>query len=283
MKPLRIAIQKTGRLAEKSIELLKRCGLDFESNKGTLLSPCSNFPLEICFLRDDDIPEYVQEGITDLGICGENIIAEQNVRVNRLLSLEYGKCRLVVGVPSADPAQSIQDLEGRTVATTYPNLTSEYFDYKGVRAVMIPVNGSVEVAPSLGLSRAVCDLVSTGSTMKSNGLRPIETILESEAKLIASVQINTDRRVDELLLRIQSVLRALGHKYVVLNAERSRLDPILNLLPGIKSPSIVPLADEGWVAVHTVISEADFWEKITCLKNAGAQGIVVMNMEKVIV
>jgi ATP phosphoribosyltransferase len=238
--------------------------------------------MEIYFLRDDDIPEYVQDGISDLGMCGDNIIAEKQVDVTRLQKLGYGKCRLTLAVPNEGPIHTPAQLVGKTVATTYPNLTQQFFDDRGIAASVVTISGSAEISPALGLSDAICDLVSTGSTLKSNGLRPIGDVISSEAVLIGHNGIADHPAVDELLLRIRSVLRARGHKYVVLNIERRRLERIIALLPGVKSPTVVPLAEEGWVAVHTVISESDFWERIAQVKQAGAQGIVVMNMEKII-
>lgn len=282
MKPLRIAIQKSGRLFEPSVELLRSAGLEFEWYKNSLISPCRNFPMEIYFLRDDDIPEYVQDGIADLGVCGDNIIAEKQVDVTPLQKLGYGKCRLTLAVPNDGPIQTATQLNGKTVATTYPNLTERFLRERGIAASVVTISGSAEISPALGLSDAICDLVSTGSTLKSNGLRPIVDVMSSEAILIGHNGISQLPVVDELLLRIRSVLRAQGHKYVVLNIERSRLERIVQLLPGVKSPTVVPLAEEGWVAVHTVISESDFWERIAQVKQAGAQGIVVMNMEKII-
>ncbi len=282
MKPLRIAIQKSGRLYEPSVDLLRKAGLEFEFYKNSLISPCRNFPMEITFLRDDDIPEYVQDGIADLGVCGENVIAEQNVNVTRLQTLGYGKCRLSLAVPNDEPIQSPRELGGKTIATTYPFLTQRYLREQGIPASVVTINGSAEISPALGLSDAICDLVSTGSTLKSNGLRPIADVMTSEAVLVGHNGIAQLGIVEELLLRIRSVLRAQGHKYVVLNIQRAQLNRIVQLLPGVKSPTVVPLAEAGWVAVHTVISETDFWERIALVKQAGAQGIAVMNMEKMI-
>jgi ATP phosphoribosyltransferase len=282
MRALRIAIQKSGRLFEPSVELLRSAGLEFEFYKNSLISTCRNFPMEIYFLRDDDIPEYVQDGISDLGMCGANVIAEKQVDVTSLQNLGYGKCRLTLAVPNDGPIQTPVQLAGKTVATTYPKLTQRFLDDRGIAASVVAISGSAEISPALGLSDAICDLVSTGSTLKSNGLRPIGDVMSSEALLIGHNGIAHYPIVEDFLLRIRSVLRAQGHKYVVLNIERSRLDTIVQLLPGIKSPTVVPLAEDDWVAVHTVISESDFWERIAQVKQAGAQGIVVMNMEKII-
>ncbi|WP_423146236.1 ATP phosphoribosyltransferase [Rubrolithibacter danxiaensis] len=282
MKTLKIAIQKSGRLNEKSVELLKNCGLSFENYKSSLISQVSNFPLEILFLRDDDIPEYVQDGIADIGIVGENVISETEVSVSFLQRLGFGKCSLKLAIPSNSTIQSIADLEGKSIATSYPVILKKFLKENNVKADIRTISGSVEIAPGLGLSEAICDLVSTGGTLKSNGLKPFADVLHSEAVLIGRKGEEENPLIVELIQRVQSVLRAKETKYVVLNVERKNLESIQSLLPGIKSPTVVPLAEEGWVAVHTVIPERDFWGRISELKSAGAQGIVVMPIEKII-
>ena len=282
MKTLKIAIQKSGRLNEKSVELLKNCGLNFENYKSSLISPVSNFPLEILFLRDDDIPEYVQDGIADLGIVGENVIEETEVEVSYLQRLGFGKCSLKVAVPNTSNIQSISELNGKSIATTYPVILGKFLKENSISAEIRTISGSVEISPGLGLSDAICDLVSTGGTLKSNGLKQFADVMSSEAILIGRKGSENEELIQELIQRVQSVLRAKETKYVVLNIERDNLPKLKNLLPGIKSPTVVPLADEGWVAVHTVIPERDFWDKISQLKQAGAQGIVVMPIEKII-
>ncbi|MGB4399061.1 MAG: ATP phosphoribosyltransferase [Daejeonella sp.] len=282
MKTLKIAIQKSGRLNEKSVELLKNCGLSFENYKSSLISTVSNFPLEILFLRDDDIPEYVQDGIADLGIVGENVISETEVDVSYLQKLGFGKCTLKLAVQSNSIIQNIQDLNGKAIATSYPVILKKFLDKNNIKADIRTISGSVEISPGLGLSDAIFDIVSTGGTLKSNGLKPFADVLSSEAVLIGRKGEETNPLIVELIQRVQSVLRAKETKYVVLNTELKNLDQIVKLLPGVKSPTVVPLAEQGWVAVHTVISERDFWEKISLLKNAGAQGIVVMPIEKII-
>ncbi|HEY1007493.1 MAG TPA: ATP phosphoribosyltransferase [Sphingobacteriaceae bacterium] len=282
MKTLKIAIQKSGRLNEKSVELLKNCGLSFENYKSSLISQVSNFPLEILFLRDDDIPEYVQDGIADLGIVGENVINETEVEVSYLQRLGFGKCTLKIAVANNSTIRTLGDLNGRAIATSYPVILEKFLKDHQITADIRTISGSVEISPGLGLSDAICDIVSTGGTLKSNGLRPFADVLSSEAVLIGNHSLADDARVLELIQRIQSVLRAKETKYVVLNIERKNLDQITDLLPGVKSPTVVPLAEEGWVAVHTVIPEKDFWNKINNLKAAGAQGIVVMPIEKII-
>ncbi|HYK76669.1 MAG TPA: ATP phosphoribosyltransferase [Daejeonella sp.] len=282
MKTLKIAIQKSGRLNEKSVELLKNCGLSFENYNSSLISPVSNFPLEILFLRDDDIPEYVQDGIADLGIVGENIIQETGAEVSFLQALGFGKCTLKIAVPSTSTLRSVHDLEGRAIATSYPAILKKFLNEKNIQAQIRTISGSVEISPGLGLSDAIFDIVSTGGTLKSNGLKPFADVMSSQAILIGSKGLEEQPLVSELLQRVQSVLRAKETKYVVLNVARKNLDQIVELLPGVKSPTVVPLAEEGWVAIHTVIPERDFWEKINRLKSAGAQGIVVMPIEKII-
>lgn len=282
MKTLKIAIQKSGRLNEKSVELLKNCGLSFENYKSSLISNVSNFPLEILFLRDDDIPEYVQDGIADLGIVGENVISETGVDVSFLQMLGFGKCTLKLAVQTHSAIENIADLNGKSIATSYPVILKKFLDDNNINADIRTISGSVEIAPGLGLSDAIFDIVSTGGTLKSNGLKPFAEVMKSEAVLIGRNGIENEPLIIELIQRIQSVLRAKETKYVVLNVEVKNIDQILSLLPGVKSPTVVPLAEEGWVAIHTVIPERDFWEKISLLKGAGAQGIVVMPIEKII-
>ena len=282
MKTLKIAIQKSGRLNEKSVELLKNCGLNFENYKSSLISPVSNFPLEILFLRDDDIPEYVQDGIADMGIVGENVIEETGVEVSYLQRLGFGKCSLKIAVPNNLSIKSLDELNGKSIATTYPVILGKFLQKNNISAEIRTISGSVEISPGLGLSDAICDLVSTGGTLKSNGLIPFADVMSSEAILISSKSNENADLIQELIQRVQSVLRAKETKYVVLNVNRDNLPAVIKLLPGVKSPSVVSLAEENWVAVHTVIPERDFWDRISQLKQAGAQGIVVMPIEKII-
>ena len=282
MKNLKIAIQKSGRLNEKSVQLLKNCGLDFENYKSSLITTVSNFNLEILFLRDDDIPGYVDQGIADLGIVGENVIDETQANVEYLQRLGFGKCTLKLAIAKDSPIQELKDLNGKSIATSYPVILKSFLDEYKINADIQTISGSVEIAPGLGLSDAICDIVSTGGTLKSNGLKPFADVRKSEAILIGRKGLEENAILAELLQRIQSVLRAKETKYVVLNVEKANLPKITELLHGVKSPTVVPLAEEGWVAVHTVISEDDFWGKINVLKSAGAQGIVVMPIEKII-
>jgi len=282
LKNLKIAIQKSGRLNEKSVQLLKNCGLQFDNYKSSLITTVSNFSLEILFLRDDDIPGYVESGIADLGIVGENVIDESQAKVHYVQRLGFGKCTLKLAIAKDSSMQQLSDLKGKSIATSYPNILNGFLKENNIEAEIHEISGSVEIAPGLGLSDAICDIVSTGGTLKNNGLKPFADVRTSEAILISRPELESDPILCELLQRIQSVLRAQETKYVVLNVEKSNLPSIVNLLQGVKSPTIVPLAEEGWVAVHTVITEDDFWHKINQLKAAGAQGIVVMPVEKII-
>jgi len=282
VKTLKIAIQKSGRLNEKSVEILKNCGLSFENYKSSLISTVTNFPLEILFLRDDDIPEYVQDGIADLGIVGENVIVETGANVSYLQKLGFGKCSLKIAVKNDSDIDSVAKLDGKVIATSYPVILSKFLKANQVDAQIRNISGSVEIGPGLGLSDAIFDIVSTGGTLKNNGLKPFTSVMDSQAVLISTPGLELNTEVMELVQRIQSVLRARTTKYVVLNVAKENLKAVVDLLPGVKSPTVVPLFEEDWVAVHSVIAEQDFWVKINSLKAAGAQGIVVMPIEKII-
>lgn len=282
MKTLKIAIQKSGRLNEKSVEILKNCGLSFENYKSSLISTVTNFPLEILFLRDDDIPEYVQDGIADLGIVGENVIIETGANVSYLQKLGFGKCSLKIAVKNDSDIDTVAKLNGKVIATSYPVILKKFLKANQVDAQIRNISGSVEIGPGLGLSDAIFDIVSTGGTLKNNGLKPFTSVMNSEAALIATPGLELHTEVIELVQRIQSVLKARTTKYVVLNVAKENLKAVVDLLPGVKSPTVVPLFEEDWVAVHSVIAEQDFWIKINSLKAAGAQGIVVMPIEKII-
>ncbi|WP_461790398.1 ATP phosphoribosyltransferase [Pedobacter sp.] len=282
MKTLKIAIQKSGRLNEKSVEILKNCGLSFENYKSSLISTVTNFPLEILFLRDDDIPEYVQDGIADLGIVGENVIVETGANVSYLQKLGFGKCSLKIAVKNDSDIDTVAKLDGKVIATSYPVILQKFLKANQVNAQIRNISGSVEIGPGLGLSDAIFDIVSTGGTLKNNGLKPFTSVMHSEAALISTPGLELNTEVMELVQRIQSVLKARSTKYVVLNVAKENLQAVVDLLPGVKSPTVVPLFEEGWVAVHSVIDEQDFWVKINSLKAAGAQGIVVMPIEKII-
>lgn len=281
---LKIAIQKSGRLSEDSGALLKKAGVKFNNGLGKLKSEATNFPLEIYFLRDDDIPEYVADGVADIGIVGENVLAEARKNVETVEKLGFGKCRLSLAVPKNFDYQSVADFSGKRVATTYPNVLGEFLAQNNIQADIHTISGSVEIAPSIGLADAVCDLVSSGSTLFTNGLREVETVMNSEAVLVSRVNLDAERRkiLDKLLFRIRSVKAAKENKYILLNAPNAKLQEIIGLLPGIKSPTVMPLAETGWSSVHSVINENDFWEVVEGLKNAGAEGVLVLSIDQMI-
>lgn len=283
-KKLKIAIQKSGRLNEDSLSLLKKCGINFSNGVGKLRSEAQNFPLEIFFLRDDDIPEYVADGVADIGIVGENIICEEQRPVETIEKLGFGKCRLSLAVPKAFEYRSVKDLEGKRIATTYPNILRDFFAENGVNTEIHTISGSVEIAPSIGLADAVCDLVSSGSTLFTNGLKEVEKVLSSEAVLIARSGLESDvqKVLDKLRFRIKAVNAAQRNKYILLNAPDANLSEIIALLPGMKSPTVMPLAETGWSSVHSVINENDFWEVVENLKNKGAEGILVLSIDQMI-
>jgi ATP phosphoribosyltransferase len=281
---LKLAIQRAGRLTEPTLDLLHSIGLEFESYGQRLFSHCRNFPLSILYGRDDDIPEYVALGTVDLGIVGRNLIHEEEVAVEELLPLGFGYCALVVAVLRDAPYASPEDLLERKVATSYPRSARRYFAQVGGQPEIITISGSVEVAPSLGLADAIVELTATGSTLILNDLRTIATVLESEAVLAANPAALADpeRRanIDRLLMRVKAVRAARRYKYLMMNAPESALPAIRAVVPGLKAPTIVPLADPGWVAVHTAIEEEVFWESIERLKAAGASEILVSSLEK---
>ena len=281
---LKIALQKSGRLSEESHKLLQKCGVSLANGLGKLRTEATNFPLEIFFLRDDDIPEYVADGVADAGIVGENIIREDRREVDVVERLGFGKCRLSLAVPKNFEYRSVEDFEGRRIATTYPNILREYLAARNVACDIHNISGSVEIAPSIGLADAVCDLVSSGSTLLTNGLREVETVLRSEAVLIAAKNLADGPRqlLDKLLFRIKAVNAAKQNKYILLNAPNDKLDEIIALLPGMKSPTVMPLAEPGWSSLHSVINENDFWEVVESLKNKGAEGILVLSIDQMI-
>lgn len=285
MEKLKIAVQKSGRLLEDSLQLLKACGLKVESTEGKLKLDVPNFPLEILFLRNSDIPQYVQDGVVDIGIVGENLLIEEKSELERMLALNFSKCRVSLAVPKGSNIQSVQDFQGKKIATSYPNTVAEYLSSKGIQAEIHTISGSVEIAPSLGLADGICDIVSSGNTLFMNGLRELEVILKSEAVLVQSPTLSIDKKaiLEKLIFRMKSVLAAKNAKYILLNAPNESIDKIAAILPGMKSPTVLPLAEPGWSSVHSVISEDQFWENIDALKNAGAQGILVVPIEKMVV
>ncbi len=279
-------MQRQGRLTEGTTSLLRGIGLRFEDYRQRLLTPCRNFPLDILYGRDDDIPEYVADGTVDLGVVGRNIIVEKGARVEELLPLGFGYCSLVVAVPNDSSVDRPELLAGQRVATSYPRSARQYFERLGMSVELVELSGSVEVAPALGIASAIVDLTATGSTLVLNDLKEIATVLESEAVLIANPQSiaasGIHLEIDRLLVRINSRLAAGRHKYITMNAPEAALPRIKEIVPGLKTPTVVPLAEAGWVAVHTVIAENDFWELIERLRDAGASGIVVMPVENLL-
>jgi ATP phosphoribosyltransferase len=282
---LRIAIQKSGRLYDDSVKLLKECGIDLRNVKDRLKTESDNFPLEVFFLRDDDIPQYVEDGVADLGIVGENVLHEKHKQVQTVEQLGFGKCRLSVAIPRGQTYEGLANLQGKRIATSYPFIVNNFLARNGIEAEIHEISGSVEIAPGIGLADVVCDLVSSGSTLFMNGLKEVETILQSQAVLIRNNELTAAQLVllDKLLFRIRAVKKARRNKYVLLNAPNESLDKIIALLPGMKSPTVLPLATSGWSSVHSVLSEDEFWDKIEQLKAAGAEGILVVPIEKMVV
>jgi len=265
--------------------LLKECGIDVSNGNNQLRVQAANFPLEIFFLRDDDIPEYVQDAVADIGFAGENVVAEKNKNIISVEKLGFGKCRLSIAIPKSGSLKSLKDLNNKKIATSYPQILSGYLKEKNINAIIQEISGSVEIAPRIGLADAICDLVSSGSTLFSNELYELETVLKSEAVLISNKNLSAAKQtlLDKLLFRIRAVKKAKNNKYVLLNAPNEKLDAICKLLPGMKSPTVLPLAESGWSSVHSVISENDFWDVIEGLKANGAQGILIVPIEKMIV
>ncbi len=281
---LRIAIQKSGRLYEDSVQLLKECGIELRNVKDRLRTVSENFPIEVFFLRDDDIPEYVEDGVADIGIVGQNVLAEKNRKVDTVEALGFGKCRLSIAVPKTLVYEGVASLEGKRIATSYPHLVKSFLAENQVTASIHEISGSVEIAPGIGLSDVIVDLVSSGGTLFMNGLKEAEIILESQAVLVARKNLDEEKIaiLEKLLFRIRSVKKAKKSKYVLMNAPNDQLENIIALLPGMRSPTILPLAKEGWSSVHSVLSEDKFWEIIENLKAAGAEGILVVPIEKMI-
>jgi ATP phosphoribosyltransferase len=281
---LKIAIQKSGRLNEDSLRLLKECGIDLGNGINKLKADADNFPLEVFFLRDDDIPQYVEDGVADIGIVGENVLLEKAKKVKVIKKLGFGKCRLSIAVPKGFNYKDIKSLHGKKIATSYPVILSKFLKSAKVKAEIHEISGSVEIAPGIGLADAICDLVSSGSTLFMNGLKETETILKSEAVLIGSKNLSNEKLaiVNKIIFRIDALRSAKNNKYILLNAPNNKLDEICSLLPGMKSPTILPLAQKGWSSVHSVVNENKFWDIIEQLKEKGAQGILVVPIEKMI-
>ena len=284
MTKIRIAIQKAGRLNEDSLQILKDCGISIDNGKDQLKASSRNFPIEVFYLRNGDIPQYLRDGVVDIAIIGENVLIEKGEDISIVEKLGFSKCKVSLAVPKSVKYNSVKDFEGKRIATSYPNTVLNYLKEKGVNADLHIISGSVEIAPNIGLADAICDIVSSGSTLFKNNLKEVEVMLTSEAVLAVSPQITEERKalLAKLQFRIQSVLKARNSKYVLLNAPNAKLDGILKLLPGMRSPTVLPLAEEGWSSVHTVINKDTFWEVIDELKKAGAEGILVCPIEKMV-
>jgi len=284
MTKIRIAIQKSGRLNEDSLQILKDCGISIDNGKDQLKASSRNFPMEVFYLRNGDIPQYLRDGVVDIAIIGENVLIEKGADIIIAERLGFSKCKVSLAVPKSFKYNSVADLEGKRIATSYPNTVNNYLAEKGIQADLHIISGSVEIAPNIGLADGICDIVSSGSTLFKNNLKEVEVMLKSEAVLAVSPTISEERKVllSKLQFRIQSVLKARQSKYVLLNAPNEKLNEILALLPGMRSPTVLPLADKGWSSVHTVINKDTFWEVIDELKLAGAEGILVCPIEKMV-
>jgi len=281
---LKIAIQKSGRLQEDSLRILKECGISIDNGKDQLKARAQNFPLEVLYLRNSDIPEYVQDGIADIAIVGENVIVEKQKSVKILQKLGFSKCRLTMAIPKDDEYNGLEYFQGKKLATSYPNSLKAFLDENKLDSEIHVISGSVEIAPNIGLSDGICDLVSSGSTLFKNGLKEVEEILSSQACLVSNVDISVEKQVllDDLLFRMRAVLAAKNNKYVLLNAPTDKIEAISKILPGMKSPTVMPLMKEGWSSIHTVINENDFWTVIDQLKANGAEGILTIPIGKMI-
>ncbi len=285
MKKLKIAVQKSGRLHDESLALLKDCGISIDNGRDQLKAQAKNFSLEIYYLRNGDIPQYLKDGVVDCAIIGENLLFEKGENIAIIEKLGFSKCRVSLAVSKIFEYDSIQDLNGKRIATSYPVTTQKYLDERGITADLHIINGSVEIAPNIGLADAICDIVSSGSTLFKNNLKEVEVMMQSEAVLAVSPRISdeTELILNNLQFRIQSVLKGRASRYVLLNAPNAKLDEIIDILPGMKSPTILPLADDNWSSVHSVVNQDECWEVIDQLKKAGAEGILVCPIEKMVI
>ena len=284
MSKLRIAVQKSGRLNEDSMRILKDIGISIDNGKDQLKASARNFPVEVFYLRNGDIPQYLKDGVVDAAIIGENVLIEKGNGINVVEKLGFSTCRVCIAVPKGNKYNSVKDLEGTRIATSYPNTVQMFLDKNGVNANLHIINGSVEIAPNIGLADAICDIVSSGSTLFKNNLKEVDTILKSEAVLAVSPVLDNEKQaiLDTIQFRIQSVLKGRNSKYILLNAPNDKIQDIINVLPGMKSPTVLPLAEAGWSSVHSVISKNQFWDVIDELKANGAQGILVCPIEKMV-
>lgn len=284
MTKIRIAIQKSGRLNDDSLKLLKDCGISIDNGKDQLKADARNFPMEVFYLRNGDIPQYLKDGVVDIAIIGENVLIEKGKGISVAEKLGFSKCKVSLAVPKEVTYNSVSDLDGKRIATSYPNTVKKYLADKNVNVDLHIINGSVEIAPNIGLADAICDIVSSGSTLFKNNLKEVEVMFTSEAVLAVSPRISEERKsiLNKLQFRIQSVLTGRQSKYVLLNAPNDKLDAIIKIIPGMRSPTVLPLAEEGWSSVHTVLNKHTFWEVIDELKQAGAEGILVCPIEKMV-
>ncbi len=285
MSKLKIAIQKSGRLSEKSLELLKSCGIQLSNGNRKLKAESKNFPIEVLFLRDDDIPQYVEQGVADIGILGENEVWEKDKDVLTIKKLGFASCKLSLAIPKDEVYTDLSYFNNKKVATSYPRILAKFFAEKNIPIEIEEIGGSVEIAPGIGLANAIFDIVSTGSTLLMNGLKEVEVVTSSTAVLISTQNLNTEKQqiLDKLVFRIDAVRAADENKYILLNAPESSVASITNILPGMKSPTILPLSKPGWVSIHSVVKEDEFWEVIDQLKLFGAQGILVVPIEKMVI
>ena len=285
MSKLRIAIQKSGRLNQDSLQILKDCGISIDNGKDQLKASATNFPIDVFYLRNGDIPQYLRDGIVDVAIIGENVLIEKGSDLELVERLGFSKCKVSIAVPKESKALSLKDLNGKRIATSYPKTVQRFLNEQKIEAQIHIINGSVEIAPNIGLADGICDIVSSGSTLFKNGLKEIEVLLKSEAVLAVSPKMTLERQaiLTKLQFRIQSVLKGKQSKYVLLNAPNDKLENILKVLPGMRSPTVLPLAEKGWSSVHTVINKNEFWEIIDELKQNGAEGILVCPIEKMVV
>lgn len=284
MTKINIAIQKAGRLNDDSLRILKDCGISIDNGKDQLKASARNFPMEVYYLRNGDIPQYLRDGVVDIAIIGENVLVEKGEDITRTEKLGFSKCRVSLAIPKSISYSGIGDLEGKRIATSYPNTVNTYLKENGVKAELHIISGSVEIAPNIGLADAICDIVSSGSTLFKNNLKEVEVMLKSEAVLAVSPKIQEEKKaiLEKLRFRIRSVLTARQSKYVLMNAPNDKLDAIIKILPGMRSPTVLPLAEAGWSSVHTVIDKETFWEVLDELKVAGAEGILVCPIEKMV-
>lgn len=284
MTKLKIAIQKSGRLNQNSLKLLKDCGISFNNGKDQLKVSISNFPMEILYLRNSDIPQYLEDGVVDIAIVGENLLIEKQKEVAIIEKLGFSKCRVSLAVPKEIKDESLNYFNGKKIATSYPNTLKSYFEKHNIQADIHIISGSVEIAPNIGLADGICDIVSSGSTLFKNGLKETQLILKSEAVLVKSLQLNREKQaiLSKLVFRMQAVLRAKSTRYILMNVPNEKIAELSNILPVLKSPTILPLAQEGWSSMHSVINENEFWEVIDELKEAGAEDILVIPIDKMV-